>query len=200
MDENKKTKSNFQNFLDIAREHYGKEDLNLAKANCAAALNVDLVEDDESYEPAIFLLYYIEKELGNMDKAREHLKTCIAHNPSSDTYIRAWYSAFENISLQEVIPCDVVPFGEIKGEIYSTVSETQAITPDWYYYTKNETSSLDPIIKAIKFGTDNYKNYIEMNDGYIVSAKLCKKLGLLPTDIFVKEIMQELNQYFKVNL
>lgn len=183
-----------------AEESFKDELYSLTKAYLSASLTLD--NEDSDLIGIYQLLYKTHNILGDKLKAKEILEICVSLEPSDRNNLVEWYKNFENIKYTFIAP---EPIGQIDSKIYSTFEQENAedgtIKPDWYIYLPEGNERLiTDIVFAIKVGNDNSKNFVELeNGGYMVTRKLCEKLGVEPTDFMLKELATERRQIISLN-
>lgn len=183
-----------------AEEAFKDELYSLTKAYLSASLTLD--NEDSDLIGIYQLLYKTHNILGDKLKAKEILEICVSLEPSDRNNLVEWYKNFENIKYTFIAP---EPIGQIDSKIYSTFEQENAedgtIKPDWYIYLPEGNERLiTDIVFAIKVGNDNSKNFVELeNGGYMVTRKLCEKLGVEPTDFMLKELATERRQIISLN-
>lgn len=204
-DSTEKTTMSWKEFLNLAQYNFDKGELDLAQAYAAGALNMPL--DDEPSKLEIYkLLYKVFGQKGDEEKMKQYLSACMAIEPQNHEYALDWYQKCEKQYLSECDPQEhtiSAPVDSFTGNFVPAPGEEgfeYEIEPDWFMFVENE----DPkdVMFALKMVTDNMKNYIEFpgeeNKHFLVSRKMCEKLGIPPTDLFLKDHAVERRQFIKM--
>ncbi len=199
--EEQKITIDWQYFFSKAKEAFEAEDLDVARAYAAAALQMPRESESDFYDVYYMLYQVFDKQL-EYKRAKDYLTLCMGIQPSNKDLAYDWYTKYESIffSFGEQVPADFIAGHVHCSTIDGGVKPIEAAKPDWIICNQNgHLSNHKDIYYAIKLATDNSKSFVKINDdSYAVMVRFTQRIKVQPTDFMIEDQAKDYQQFIQV--